>query len=391
MNSMHATERFDTIVIGGGQAGLAAGYHLAQRGLDFVILDASERVGDSWRSRWDSLRLFTPARYDGLPGMPFPASPHYFPTKDEMADFLERYAAKFDLPVRSGVRVDCLRRNGDGYLVTAGERKFEANNVVVAMANYQEPWTPQFARELDSRIVQIHSADYRNPGQLRAGRVLLVGAGNSAAEIAKELAPNHQVLLSGRDTGAIPFRIDGLAGRLLLVRLTLRVLFLRILSVDTPIGRGARPKVTGKGGPLIRVKNPELSAAGVKRVPRTIGTRGGLPVLEDGRMLEVQNVVWCTGFRAGFERWVDLPIHGDHEPIHEGGLVDESPGLYFLGLHFLRSLSSAMIHGMARDAEHIVRAIEARRPRTAGSARSRFAGQAERGRSDVTSSRPVRV
>jgi putative flavoprotein involved in K+ transport len=229
------------------------------------------------------------------------------------------------------------------------------------MANYQEPWIPPFAETLDPSIFQIHSAAYRNPAQLRVGRVLLVGAGNSAAEIAKELAPRHQVLLSGRDTGAIPFRIDGLPGRLLLVRLTLRVGFLRVLSVNNRLGRAIRPSVTGKGGPLIRVKNPELSAAGVERVPRTAGTSDGLPLLEDGTKLEVENVVWCTGFRTGFERWIDLPIHGGHEPRHEGGIVPGYPGLYFLGLHFLRSLASAMVHGMARDAEYIVRSIDARR------------------------------
>jgi putative flavoprotein involved in K+ transport len=371
--SMDGTERFGTIVIGGGQAGLAAGYHLARRGLDFVILDANGRVGDSWRSRWDSLRLFTPARYDGLPGMPFPASPHYFPTKDEMADFLAAYAAEFELPVRHGLRVTSLRRQSGGYRVTAGEAQFEADNVIVAMANYQEPWIPPLAGELDPDIVQIHSADYRNPAQLRPGRVLLVGAGNSAAEIARELAPQHEVLLSGRDTGEIPFRIDGLPGRLLLVRLTLRVLFMRVLTVKTPIGRAARPKMIGKGGPLIRVKNRELAAAGVERVPRTAGSRGGLPELEGGRVAQVENVVWCTGFRSGFEHWIELPIHDDHEPRHRGGIVDGHPGLYFLGLHFLRSLASGMIHGMARDAEHIVGSISTRRAR--GAARSPAARQ----------------
>jgi putative flavoprotein involved in K+ transport len=366
MSGMHATDHFDTLVIGGGQAGLAVGYHLARRGIDFAILDASERVGDSWRGRWDSLRLFTPARYNGLPGMPFPAEPHYFPTKDEMADFLASYAARFELPVRSGMRVDRLTCTDDGYVVTARGRRLEAKHVVVAMANYQEPWIPPFAPELDPEIRQIHSAEYRSPDQIRPGRVLLVGAGNSAAEIAMELAPRHEVLLSGRDTGAIPFRVDGLPGRLLLVRLTLRVLFMRLLSIRTPIGRAVRPKVTGKGGPLIRVRNRELATAGVRRVPPTAGARDGQPVLEDGRVLDVENVVWCTGFRTGFERWIDLPIHGDHEPLHDGGAVPGYPGLYFLGLHFLRSLASAMIHGMARDAEHIARAIETRRPRARG-------------------------
>lgn len=360
MNGMQTTERFNTVVVGGGQSGLALGYHLAKRGIDFVILDASVRIGDSWRSRWDSLRLFTPARYNGLPGRPFPGDPHYFPTRDEMADFLARYAGEFELPVQSGTRVDSLAHDGEGFVLTAGGRRYCARNVVVAMAKYQVPWTPEFAAELSPEVTSFHSGMYRNPGQLRPGRVLLVGAGNSAAEIAKELAPHHQVLLSGRDTGQIPFRVDGPAGRLLLVRLTLRFGFLRVVSIDNPLGRALRPTITARGGPLIRVKNRQLRESGVERVPRTVGTREGLPLLEDGRVLEVENVVWCTGFRPGFERWIDLPIHGEHEPRHEGGIVPEYPGLFFLGLHFLRSLASGMVHGMAEDAAFIADHVAAR-------------------------------
>jgi putative flavoprotein involved in K+ transport len=356
-------ERYDTIVVGGGQSGLAAGYHLARRGHDFVILDGSERVGDSWRGRWESLRLFTSARYDGLPGRPFPAPPHYFPTKDEMADYLADYAAHFALPVRSGVRVDRLARSDERFELSAGDRRYEADNVIVAMANYQEPWQPAFAAELDPAIRQIHSSAYRNPGQLYPGSVLIVGAGNSAAEIAKELAPRHSVVVSGRDTGRVPFRIDGPAGRLLLVPLTLRGVFMRVLSVDTPIGRAARPKVLGRGGPLIRTKRSHLDDAGVRFAGRTVGVQDGRPLLEDGRTLDVENIVWCTGFRPGFERWIELPIHEEHEPRHDGGIARDQPGLYFVGLHFLRSLASVMIHCVGRDAGHIVRAIESRRER----------------------------
>src|SRR5688572_7753195 len=194
-----AAERFEVVVVGGGQAGLAVGYHLARRGLRFVILDANARIGDSWRKRWDSLRLFTPARYDGLPGLPFPAPAHAFPTKDDMADYLESYAARFDLPVRTGVRVDQLARQEDRFILSAGGRRFEADNVVVAMATHQVPWVPPFASALDPGVVQLHSGAYRNPAQLRDGRVLVVGTGNSGAEIALEVAARHPTWLSGRD------------------------------------------------------------------------------------------------------------------------------------------------------------------------------------------------
>jgi putative flavoprotein involved in K+ transport len=178
MNAVSDAQRIETVVVGGGQAGLSVGYHLARRGLSFVILDANERVGDTWRSRWDSLRLFTPARFNGLDGMPFPGPPHSFSTKDEVADYLETYAAKLGLPVRTGVRVGCLSRNSGRSLVDAGSQRFEADNVVVAMGSDQLPRLPQFAANLDSTIVQLHSSAYRNAAQLQEGRVLVVGMGN---------------------------------------------------------------------------------------------------------------------------------------------------------------------------------------------------------------------
>ena len=360
MPSDRGVERVQTLIIGGGQAGLSVGYHLARLGLPFLILDANQRIGDAWRRRWDSLRLFTPARYDGLVGMPFPATAHAFPTKDEMADYLETYAARFDLPVRGGIRVDRLTERGGRFVVAAGDRQFEAENVVVAMANYQQPVVPEFARQLDPGIVQLHSLDYRGPAQFAAGDVLLVGAGNSGADIALEVVAGHRTWLSGRDTGHIPFRIEGVAARLLLVRLVLRVLFHRVLTVDTPVGRRVRPKVLRAGGPLIRVKPRDLTSAGVVRVPRTVGVRDGRPLLDDGRVLDVANVIWCTGFAPGFS-WIDLPVLDDRgEPLHERGLVARMPGLYFVGLHFLYSLSSTMIHGVARDAERVAGAVAAR-------------------------------
>ena len=352
---------FETVVIGGGQAGLSVGYQLARRGRSFVILEANGRIGDSWRKRWDSLKLFTPARYNGLEGLPFPADGWTFPTKDEMADYLEAYAARFDLPVRTGVRVERLSRDGDRFVVETQEAVFEAENVVVAMADFQRPRVPEFAEELDPDIVQLHSCEYRNPSQLGEGAVLIVGAGNSGAEISLELARTHRTRLSGNDTGHMPFRIEGVASRLFLAPLVLRFVFHRVLTVNTPIGRRARPKILSRGAPAIRVKPGDLVSAGVERVPRMIGVRDGLPLLEDGRVLEAANVVWCTGFHPGFS-WIDLPVFGAEGPMHERGVVESEPGLYFLGLEFLYAMSSVMVHGVGRDAQHIAEHIASRVP-----------------------------
>jgi len=293
-------ERFETVIIGGGQAGLSVGYQLAKRGRQFVILEANGRIGDSWRKRWDSLRLFTPARYNGLERFPFPADGWSFPTKDEMADYLEAYAARFELPVRTGVRVEKLYRDDDRFGVETQADIFQAENVVVAMADFQRPRVPEFAKELNPDIVQLHSYEYRNPSQLHDGGVLIVGAGNSGAEISLELSRTHRTWLSGRDTGHMPFRIEGTASRLLFAPLALRFVFHRVLTVNTPIGRRARPKILSRGAPAIRVKPRDLDAAGVKRVSRTIGVRDGLPLLEDDRVLGAANIIWCTDFHPGF-------------------------------------------------------------------------------------------
>ena len=347
-----SVERIETVVIGGGQAGLSVGYHLKRHGLPFVILDANACVGDAWRNRWDSLRLFTPAWLDGLDGMPFPAPRHSFPTKDEMADYLERYATHFELPVVNGVRVGSLTRNGGRFRIEAGHRRIESDNVVVAMSSWQVPEIPDFASELDPRITQLHSAAYRGPQQLRPGPVLVAGAGNSGAEIALDVVGEHDTMLAGPDTGHVPFRIDGLVGRVG-VRFVLRVLFHRVFTVRTPIGRKVRGKMLSKGEPLIRTKPKDLAAAGVARTGRVTGARGGLPVLEDDRVLEVTNVIWSTGFSPGFS-WIELPFMDGGYPRHDRGIVPEEPGLYFVGLKFLYAASSATLPGVGRDAARVV-------------------------------------
>ena len=353
-------QHLGTVVIGGSQAGLAVGYHLMQRGLPFVILDENDRIGDAWRRRWDSLRLFTPGRYDGLPGMLFPGSPSSYPTKDETADYLETYVREFELPVRTGVNVDRLCKVGERFEAICGEHTLFAENVVVATGAYNNPRVPPFARELDESIVQLHSKKYRRPSQIQEGGVLVVGAGNSGAEIAIELAAHHQTWLSGRDTGQEPARAGSLPDRLFTPIIWLMA---TRLTVNTRLGRKLRDHFLDppRGIPLGRVRRKDFAPAGIERVPRMSGVVNGRPALEDGRVLEVSNVIWCTGFTPDYD-WIDLSLATRNRfPVHDRGIVASCPGLYFVGVPFLYSLSSALLGGVGRDARHIVEHIASTR------------------------------
>ena len=351
----------DTVIIGGSQAGLAAGYELKKRGRDFVILDAHPRVGDAWRTRWDSLVLFTPRRNSALPGLRMPGSQSRMPTKDEMADYLESYASHFALPVRTGVRVTRLSTDDDGRFVldtTAG--RLTASNVVVSSGSYGEPKLPAFAAGLDPHIVQLHSAAYRNAAQLHAGDVLVVGAGNSGCDIAMDVVRTHPTLLAGRQVSNIPPDIDKWFSRVVIVRIV-RFVQRNVLCLRTPIGRKAAPKLRTRTTPVVRVKPKWLARAGVQRIGRVVGVQDGLPQLDDGRVLDVTNIIWCTGFHHTFP-WIELPgFDEDGLPSHERGVATEVPGLYFLGLPFQFALASAALFGVARDAKYVAKQL-AKRP-----------------------------
>jgi putative flavoprotein involved in K+ transport len=360
MNGTGSAERVETVIIGAGQAGLSTGYYLSRRGREFVILEAGQRVGDVWRQRFDSLQLYSPARYDGLPGLPYPAPPWSFPTGHEFGDYLESYAQRFHLPVRTAAPVDLLAKENGHYVVTAAGRRIEAANVVVASGTFQNPITPDFAADLDPEIRQLHSADYRNPSQLADGPVLVVGAGHSGADIAFELAnAGHHTVLSGKDRGQVPVHIDRRPARLVFP--ILFFVWTHVLNERTPIGRKARHEVRAHGGPLIRHKRADLRDAGVERVhARTVGVENGRPVLADGRVIDVTNVIWCTGFGKDTS-WIKIPVTGaDGWPEQRRGVVASSPGLYFVGLPFLRAFSSMLVGGVGRDAEYVAKHILAR-------------------------------
>jgi putative flavoprotein involved in K+ transport len=358
--STQAAERFETVIIGGGQAGLAAGYYLRRQGQSFVILDAGERVGDSWRERWPSLRLYSPARYDGLPGMAFPAPRHSFPMGYEMADYLEAYAKRFHLPIRTRTHVDKVSINDGRYVVSAGDQRFEADNVVIATGVFRVPVVPEFADQLDPSIKQLHSVDYRSPSQLQDGRVLVVGAAHSGGDIALEVSATHRTVLSGRDTGQIRLPLE--SRRMRLAWPVMKFFATRVLTVDTPMGRKVRSKFRAHGGPLLRVKRADLAAAGVERhFERVVGVQDGLPMLSDGRVVDVTNVIWSTGFRPDYS-WIELPLeYEDGYPRQYRGAVASLPGLYFVGMLFLHSFSSMLIIGVGRDAKRVAKQIATRR------------------------------
>ena len=350
-----------TMIIGAGQAGLSTAYFLGKAGLPCVVIDEHARVGDQWRARYDSLKLNTPARYDSLPGMRFPAPPGSYPSGREMADYLESYVAEMGIQVLSGMPVSRVERQADGsWAVTAGGTHHVAGNVVVASGSERLPKVPEFGADLDPGIRQIHSSDYRSPGQLLPGPVLVVGAGQSGADIALELAQaGFETTLAGVVPGEVPVPFGSRRSRL-----GFRVLWFaanHVLTLRTPIGRKMRPAVRSHGAPLVRVRRPELDAAGVRRIEsRAIRAEGGLPVLESGDVLDVANVVWCTGYTRDFG-FIHPSVTGpDGWPIEDGGVSPSAPGLFFMGLLFQRGFYSMLIGGAWRDAAFIADHIAAR-------------------------------
>jgi putative flavoprotein involved in K+ transport len=351
-------ERVGTLVIGGGQAGLAMAHRLIDRGITPVVVDAHERVGDAWRKRWDSLRVFTPATHDSLPGFPLADTSHRFPTKDEMADYLESYAEQAGVEVRTGTRVERLAAVDGHFVAHTPAGTIEAGDVVIATGAFQRPRIPDFAPDLDPRTVQLHSSQYRNPAQLQDGPVLIVGPGNSGADIAMDLAPTRTTYLAGDHPGHIPVRIETWRGRIVFP--VLWRVWTHILNVDTPIGRKARPKILSGHEPLIRVKPKDLKRAGVERTPRVTGVEDGVPVLADGRVLDVPNVIWATGYRPDFA-WVEgLDLDERGEPVHTEGVCEALPGLYVLGREFQFAFNSHTIGGVGKDAAALADRIAAR-------------------------------
>jgi putative flavoprotein involved in K+ transport len=367
------TQHVETLIVGAGQAGLSPGYHLQRMNRPILIVDANERIGDNWRRHYESLRLYTPAKYSGLPGMAFPGEDRWsYPGRDDVAEFLERYAIQWDLPVRMSTRVDRLAARQDGgYVAFIGDDTVTCDNVVVATGTFgRAPNLPEFAKGLDPDIRQLHSSQYRRPGQLQPGTVLVVGASHSGSDIAYETALTHPTILCGRDCGQIPLRWD--SRRIRIAFPILVFAWRHVITRKTPVGRKAMLHSRFHGAPMLRVKREDLTARGVQRyTARVSGVTDGRPALADGTVLEVRNIIWCTGFKQVFD-WIEIPIFGpDGWPREYRGLCDEAPGLFFCGLSFQYAFASMVFPGVGRDAAYVAQKIATRMERGQQSERMR--------------------
>lgn len=351
---MSREEQFDTIVIGGGQSGLAASYYLSQRGVNHLVLDENFQVGTPWKSRWDSLRLFTPNHNNHLPGMNFPGKEFDFPSKDEAAAYLEAYTHKYQLPIQTGIKVNGLAQNEAGYRISTADANFQANHVIIATGAFHTPYIPPISKELPRDILQLHSVNYQNPNSIQGQNIVVVGAGNSGAEIAMELSKaGRNIWLAGRDVGRIPADKFGkfFGGKPYWW-------FMRhVMTIHTPIGRKMRSTVLSHGNPLIRASREQIAAAGVEFTPRLTGVKSGKLQVEGGRALPADGVIWATGFKPDY-RWINIPLFdASGYPRHKRGIVSEAPGLFFIGLHFQTGITSSLMGGVGADAKYITSQI----------------------------------
>ena len=359
-------ELLDAVVVGGSQAGLAMAWHLARQHLRFVVLDAAPELGHTWRSRWDSLKLFTPTQHDALPGMPFPGPPDTYPSKDAVAGYLKAYAAAFDLPVRLNSPVTSLSQTDEGFKIHTQREVFNARQVVVATGPFQQPFTPPAAQQLDASVTQLHSAEYRNPRALPDGPVLVVGGGNSGFQIAEELASaGRQVDLSIATRA--PMLPQRLAGQDLFWWLT-RLGLMRV-NAGSRLGRRLRARPDF----VIGSSRRGLKAAGVRFRPAVTGADGRTVRFADGTRLDAEVVIWATGYRPDYS-WIGISgVTRDGQVAHQRG-VTEVPGLYFLGLTWQHTRGSALLGFVHDDAAHLAGHISSHAPVTRAAA-SRPASQ----------------
>jgi putative flavoprotein involved in K+ transport len=339
---------YEVAVIGAGQAGLAIGYFLKQQGRGFVILEAGDSVGPAWRERWESLTLFTPRRYSGLPGLPFPGDPDGYPTRDEVIAYLERYAETFELPIELNSPVRRLSAADPGFVLESDGRTITADQAVVATGPFQKPFVPEAAERLASGVLQMHATGYRNPRDIPDGTVLVVGGGNTGFQIAKELSRTHRVVLAvGSRQTPLPQR---LLGRDLFWWLTKSRLF--NATIDSRLGRRLSTRETLIGSSPRELRHNH----GVELKPRAVDANGRSVRFEDGSEVELDAVIWATGYRPDYS-WIELPVVNEAGQLRHRRGVTDVPGLYFLGLTWQYRRGSALIGWVKDDAKFIAEQI----------------------------------
>lgn len=338
---------YGTIVIGAGQAGLAMGYYLKQSNERFLIIDKGQELGEVWKNRYDSLQLFTPRMYSSLPGLVLDGEQHGFPSKDEIANYLKRYADKFALPVTLNTQVQSVTRNEVGFFVETTKGEFYALNVVVATGPFQTKRIPAFSSSLSEDVLQLHSSEYENPGQLKQGNVLVVGGGNSGAQIAVELSERRETYLAvGKKPSHFPLTIGGMSVFWWFDKLG--ILKVRNTSI---IGK----LLQKKGDPLFGselksvVKNLSVTLKG-----RVVNGKNDQIIFDDSTILEINNIIWATGFQQNYE-WlqVDGVFDQQNKIIHNRG-ISPVKGLYLLGLPWQSRRGSSLLQGVGYDAKHII-------------------------------------
>ena len=348
----HETNQWEIVIIGGGQSGLAAGYFLKKMDRHFIILDDKTRTGDSWRMRWDSLKLFTPSQHDGLPGMSFPGLKGSFPGKDEIADYLESYVKEYSLPVKLNTKVNHLSERNNQYEIDTSGGRIIARKVIIATGTNPFPYIPAISSDINREIFQIHSSGYTRPDLLPPGDVLVVGAATSGIEIALETSKTHRTFISGNPPFHIPDKALRYAGELYWWFIS------NILTTRTPIGKKIKKKIIRGGSPLIRVSSDDLKSAGIPCLSRVAGVKDGFPTLADGTIIKVRSIIWATGYRPDFS-WIGLDVTDETGwPVFERGVSPVKKGLYFMGMPFQFGLTSGLVGGVGRDAAYIARHIK---------------------------------
>jgi putative flavoprotein involved in K+ transport len=341
---------YDVIVVGGGQAGLAIGYELMQRGVDFLILDANEGAGAAWRGRWQSLTLFTPAKYSSLPGLRFPADPDHLPGKNEVADYLGSYARNFSLPIEYGERVFSVDHLSEwnGFAVHSAKRSYHADQVVIATGPFQTPVIPKMSAAVSKRVIQLHSSQYQSPDQLPSGNVLVVGGGNSGVQIAAELARTRRTWLSISETlPALPQRFMGRS-----IFWWLNTSGAMTVSAQTRLGRrmSEREFLIGKSAAAY------ASEDNVNLLGRAEAAEGNMIFTQGGGVVEVDAIVWATGYTQDFS-FVNAPVVDASGRAQQKRGVTRVSGLYFIGLPWMHTRGSALLGWVGQDAAYLAHRI----------------------------------